>query len=148
MTVSTQFADTDDFLDRAEAELGFSDDESDTDKAYNSTSIEISDDVKASLAAALLNKDNNIAANSHASAKSRRSTFSCSTGNDTNRSMNSAKFALTNKARALDLASERKKSAELVATQRAMAQRIKGLEDSIAGIPLTLTPSTTPRPHR
>jgi hypothetical protein len=62
--------------------------------------------------------------------------------------MNSAKFALTNKARALDLASERKKSAELVATQSAMAQRIKELEDSIAGIPLTLTPSTTPRPHR
>ena len=29
-----------------------------------------------------------------------------------------------------------------------MAQRIKELEDSIADIPLTLTPSTTPRPHR
>jgi hypothetical protein len=28
-----------------------------------------------------------------------------------------------------------------------MAQRIKELEDSIAGIPLTLTPSTSPRPH-
>jgi hypothetical protein len=148
MTVSTQFADTDDFLDRAEAELGFSDDESETDKEHHSTSIEISDDAKASLAETLLNKDNKIAASSHASAKSRRSTFSCSTGNDTNRSMNSAKFALTNKARALDLASERKKSAELVAIQRAMAQRIKELEDSIAGIPLTLTPGTTPLPHR
>ncbi len=106
MTVSTKFADTDDFLERAEAEHGFSDDESDNDKAHHTTSIEITDDAKASLAAALLNTDNNIAANSRASAKSRQSTFSYPTGNDTNQSMNSAKFALTNKARALDLASE------------------------------------------
>ena len=132
MTVSTQFADTDDFLDRAEAELGFSDDDSDNDIIPIDTSIEMSDNAKASLAASLLKKDNDFAANSHASAKSRRSTFSCSTGNDTNRSINTAKFAMINKTRALELASERKKSADLEANQRIMARRIQELEASFS----------------
>jgi hypothetical protein len=130
MTVSTQFADTDDFLDRAEAELGFSDVDSDNDINTHDSPIEMTDNAKASLAASLLKKDNDFAANSHASAKSRRSTFSCSTGNDTNRSINTAKFAMINKTRALELASERKKSADLEANQRVMARRIQELEAS------------------
>ena len=99
---------------------------------------------KASLAAALLKKDTNLAANSHASAKSRRSTFSCSTGNDTNRSLNTAKYAVNHKSRALELASERKKSAELEATQRAMAQRIRELEAGFAFSPPTPAPAFKP----
>ena len=137
MTVTTQFANTDDFLERAEAELG-SDDEGSLDGAsHPPASFEITDGAKASLAAALLKKDTNLAANSHASAKSRRSTFSCSTGNDTNRSLNTAKYAVNHKSRALELASERKKSAELEATQRAMAQRIRELEAGFASTPPT-----------
>jgi len=137
MTVTTQFANTDDFLERAEAELGSDDDASIGDNTNPSTSFEITDGAKASLAATLLKKDTNIAANSHASAKSRRSTFSCSTGNDTNRSMNTAKYAINHKSRAIELANERKKSADLEATQRAMAQRIRELEESCAGKPPT-----------
>ena len=146
MTVTTQFANTDDFLMRAEAELGSEDDASIDGTPHPSASIEISDGAKASLAAALLKKDNNLATNSHASAKSRRSTYSCSTGNDTNRSMNTAKYAINHKSRALELASERKKSADLEATQRAMAQRIRELEASFANTPPTpLTAGTSTR---
>ena len=106
MTVSTQFGDTDDFRERAVAELGLDDDRSIDDKTHPSTSFEITDGAKSSLAAALLKKDTNLAANSHASAKSCQSTFSCSTGNDTNRSMNTAKYVINHKSRALELASE------------------------------------------
>jgi hypothetical protein len=73
-----------------------------------------------------------IAANFHASAKSWRMNFSSSTGNDTNCLLNTAKFALTHKTRALELANERKKSADLIASQRAMAQRIQELEEMFA----------------
>ena len=135
MTVTTQFANTDDFLTRAEAELGLEDEDSTDDTSHPSANIEITDGAKASLAAALLKKDTNLAANSHASAKSRRSTYSCSTGNDTNRSMNTAKYAINHKSRALELASERKKSADLEASQRAMAQRIRELEAGLATTP-------------
>ena len=110
MTVTTQFANTDDFLERAEAELGSDDDASiDGNNTHPSTSIQLTDGAKASLAASLLKKDNILASNSHASAKSRCSTFSCSTGNNTNRSMNTAKYAINHKSRALDLASKQKK---------------------------------------
>ena len=112
--------------------------------SHPATSFEITDDAKASLAAALLKKDTNLAANSHASAKSRRSTFSCSTGNDTNRSLNTAKYAVNHKTRALELASERKKSAELEATQRAMAQRIRELEAGFAQTPYTTSTACKP----
>ena len=147
MTVTTQFANTDDFLERAEAELGSDDDASiDDNNAHPSASFEITEGAKASLAATLLKKDTNLAANSHASAKSRRSTFSCSTGNDTNRSMNTAKYAINHKSRALELASERKKLADLEATQRAMAQRIKELEESFANtLPTPGTANKSPR---
>jgi hypothetical protein len=46
--------------------------------------------------------------------------------------MNRAKYAINHKSRALELASERKKSADLEATQRAMAKRIRDLEASFA----------------
>ena len=72
MTVTTQFANTDDFLERAEAELGSDDDASiDGNNTHPSTSIQLTDGAKASLAASLLKKDNNLASNSHVSAKSR-----------------------------------------------------------------------------
>jgi hypothetical protein len=146
MTVSTQFANTDDFLERAEAELGSDDDGSIDDKTHPSTLFEITDGAKASLAAALLKKDTNLAVNTHASAKSCRSTFLCSTGNDTNRSMNTAKYVINHKSRALELASEGKKLADLEATQRAMAQQIRELEESFANNPLTPgTVSKSPR---
>ena len=132
MTVTTQFANTDDFLECAEAELGSDDEGSINGPSHPSASFELTDDTKASLAASLLKTDTNLAVNSHASAKSRQSTFSCSTGNDTNRSMNTVKYAIIHKSRALELASERKKLADLEATQRAMAQRIRELEDSFA----------------
>ncbi len=109
------------------------------------TSIKLSDDAKASLVAALLKKDNDLAASSHASAKSRRSNFSSSTGNDTNCSLNTSKFALTHKTRALELANERKKSADLIASQRAMAQRIQELEEMFAA---STSPAKTSRPPR
>jgi hypothetical protein len=147
MTVTTQFANADDFLERAEAELGLDDDASiDGNNTHPSTSIELTDGVKASLAASLLKKDNNLASNSHARAKSRRSTFSCSTGNDTNRSMNTAKYAIKHKSRALELASKRKKLADLEATHRAMAQRIRELEESFANtFPTPGTANKAPR---
>ncbi len=51
--------------------------------------------------------------------------------------MNTAKYAINHKSWALELASERKKSADLEATQRAMAQRIRELEESFANTPPT-----------
>ncbi len=138
---------TDDFLEPAEAELGSDDEGSIDGPSHPSASFELTDDTKASLAASLLKKDTNLAANSHASAKSpRRSTFSCSTGNDTNRSMNTAKYAINHKSRALELASNRKKLADLEAMQRAMAQRIRELEESFANtLPTLGTASKSPR---
>ena len=61
--------------------------------------------------------------------------------------MNTAKYAVSHKSRALELASERKKSADLEAKQRAMAQRIRELEESIAGNPPTPVP-VNQEPHR
>ncbi len=60
--------------------------------------------------------------------------------------MNTAKYAINHKSRALELASKWKKSGDLEATQRAMAQRIRELEESFAN---TLpTPGTaTESPH-
>ncbi len=146
MTVTTQFANTDDFLERAEAEVGSDDEGSIDGLSHPSASFELTDDTKASLAVSLLKTDTNLAAKSHASAKSCRSTFSCSTGNDTNRSMNTAKYAINHKSRALELASKQKKSADLEATQRAMAQQIRELKDSFANtLPTPVTAAKSPR---
>ena len=59
--------------------------------------------------------------------------------------MNTAKYAINHKSRALELASERKKSADLEATQRVMAQRIRDLEESFANtLPTPGTASNSP----
>ncbi len=73
-TVTTQFPNTDDFIDRMEQELG-PDDDYTLDKSLGGTSclkstFDISEDAKASLASALDNPNMNLAANLHASAKS------------------------------------------------------------------------------
>ena len=55
-------------------------------------------------------------------------------------------YAINHKSRALELASERKKSADLEATQRAMAQRIRDLEESFANtLPTPGTARKSPR---
>jgi hypothetical protein len=114
-TVTTQFANSDDFLERVEAELELNDDDIQSlDGSLNGTpqpktSFEISADVKASLASALDDPDMDLAANSHASAKSRRTNFSLLTGNSTNRSVNTRQFAIAHKSRALELAMEKNK---------------------------------------
>jgi hypothetical protein len=88
-TVTMQFVNHDDFLNRMDNEL--SDD--DKDMLDNNTdggtprkksTIKITDAAKASLASALDDLDMDLAANSHASAKLRRTNFSLSTGNSTN----------------------------------------------------------------
>ncbi len=146
MTVTTQFANTDDFLERAEDEIGLDDEGSIDGPSHPSASFKLTEDTKASLAASLLKKDTNLTANSHASAKSCRSTFLCSNGNDTNRSMNTAKYAINHKSRALELANEWKKLADLEAMQRAMAQRIRELKESFANtLPTPVTASKSPR---
>jgi hypothetical protein len=88
-TITTQFANTDNFLDRMENELG-SEDKGDALVDHlvggipkSCTSIEILADAKASLVLALSNVDMDLAANPHASAKSCCTNFSSSTGNST-----------------------------------------------------------------
>jgi hypothetical protein len=123
--VTTQFANTDDFLDCAECELGSDDDVVSVDKSVGGTpcptsTFEFLENAKASLTSALDNPDLDLAANSHASAKSRATNFSSLTGNLFLRSITTANFALTHKQRALNLAQERKKTAELSHTTRTM----------------------------
>jgi hypothetical protein len=60
--------------------------------------------------------------------------------------MNTAKYVVNHKSRALELASERKKSADLEAKQRTMAQRIRELEERVAGNPPTPVP-VNQEPH-
>ncbi len=106
-TVTTEFANADNFLDRMEHELGLKDEDNmSVDRSVGGTpksqsTFEISADAKASLASALNDPNMDLAANSHASAKSRRTNFLSSTGNSTNCSVNTKKFAMTHKARAI-----------------------------------------------
>jgi hypothetical protein len=133
-TVTTQFANSDDFLDRVEAELGLdNDDDQSLDGSLDGTphpktSFKISANAKASLASTLDNPDMDLAANSHASAKSRRTNFSLSTGNSTNRSINTRKFAIAHKSRALKLAMEKKCAAQLEFKNKDMARQLQELE--------------------
>jgi hypothetical protein len=84
-TVTTQFANDDDFPDRMDNELASDDDKDmlgdppDGGTPRAKSTIEISDTAKASLASALDDPNMEQAANSHASAKSRRTNFSLST---------------------------------------------------------------------
>ncbi len=133
-TVTTQFANMDNFLDCMENELG-SEDEDDASvdcsvggTPKSCTSIEISEDAKASLASALSNPDMDLAANSHASAKSCCTNFSSSTGNSTNHFITTKKFAMNHKARAIELAQEKKRASQLEHKNRKMAQKLQALE--------------------
>ncbi len=78
--ITTQFANSDDFLERVEADLGFDGNES-LDRSIGDgaksqkTAIKISTDAKASLASTLNNLDMDLAVNSHASVKSRHTNF-------------------------------------------------------------------------
>jgi hypothetical protein len=124
--ITTQFANSDDFLERVEAELGFDGDESldgsigDGAKSQQ-TAIKISADAKTSLASALNNPGMDLVANSHASAKSRRTKFSSLTGNSTNCSVNTKKFSKAHKSCTLALATEKKQSAQLKQENKEMA---------------------------
>jgi hypothetical protein len=106
--VTTRFANSDDFLERVEAELGFDDRDSIDgtsagQEGRHESVVDIFVDAKASHASPLNDPDMDLAANSH-SAKSRRTNFSCSTGNSMNQLVNTKQYALTHKTRALDLA--------------------------------------------
>jgi hypothetical protein len=133
-TVTTQFANSDNFLDRVEAELGLdNDDDQSLDRSLDGTphpktSFEISANAKASLASALDDPDMDLAANSHASAKSRRTNFSLSTGNFTNRSINTRQFVIAHKSRALEFAMEKKHAAQLEFKNKDMARQLQELE--------------------
>ncbi len=112
--MTTQFANLDDFLDQVEAELGLDDDDDQSldgsldGTPHPKTSFKISANAKASLALALDDPDMDLAANSHASAKSWRTNFSLSMGNSINRSINTRQFAIAHKSHALELAMEKK----------------------------------------
>ncbi len=133
-TVTNQFANFDDFLDRVEAELGFGkDDDPSLDGSLEGTphlkiSFEISADAKVSLASALNNPNMDPAANSHASCNSMLTNFSLSTGNSTNRSVNTKQFAAPHKSRTLELALEKKRTAQLEFDNKEMAHRLQELE--------------------
>jgi hypothetical protein len=121
-----RFANSDDFLERVEAELSFDGDGSldgsigDGAKSQK-TAIKISADAKASLASALNDPDMDLAANSHASAKFRLTIFLSWTGNSTNCSMNTKQFAIAHKSCALALATEKKHLAQLKQENKEMA---------------------------
>jgi hypothetical protein len=152
-TVTSQFANSDDFLDRVEAELGLDDDDDPSldgsleGTPCSKTSFEISADAKASLASALDDPDMDLAANSHASAKSWFTNFSSSTGNCTNRSINTKQFAIAHKSRALKLAMEKKRVAQLEFENKDMACRLQELEAMFStGNTGTIPPKVPPAP--
>jgi hypothetical protein len=119
-----------------EIELGSDDDANSVEKSNDGTprqtsTFELSDNAKASLASALNNPDMDLAANLHASAKSCRTNFSSSTGNSTNRLVNTKQFALTHKACALALTSKCKKSADMEHANMALYSHVKELEEML-----------------
>jgi hypothetical protein len=88
-----------------------------------------------------------LAANSHTSAKSRRANFSSSTGNFTNRSVNTKQFAIAHKSCALKLAMEKKWAAQLEYKNRDMASCLQELEAMVAsGNTRTIPPKVPPAP--
>ncbi len=137
-SVNTQFANSDDFLDCFDAELGFeNDDDPSLDESlggspHQKTSFKITADAKASLASALTDPDMDLAANSHASAKSWCTNFSLSTGDSTNRSVNTKQFTITHKSRALALAMETKWAAQLEFKNKEMARHLQELKAMLA----------------
>jgi hypothetical protein len=143
-TVTTQFANTDDFLDRVELKLGSDDNAVSVKKSEGGTprptlTVELSEHAKASLASALNDPDMDLAANLHASAKSCWTNFSSSTANSMNCSVNTKQFALNHTERALAPARERKKSADMAHKNKTLVTCIKELEEMLArGGPLIM----------
>ncbi len=92
--------------------------------------------------------DMDLAENSHASTKSRRIFFSLSTGNSTNRSVNTKQFAIGHKSCTLKLAIENKKwVAQLEFENKDMSRQLQELEAMLAsGLTTTIPPTTTPAP--
>jgi hypothetical protein len=136
-TVTTQFTNTDDFLDRMENQLVSDDDNVSIKKSEDGTPrptliFELSANAKASLALALDDPDMDLAANLHASAKSSWTNFLSSTGNSTNRSIKTKQFALTHKAHALALLNEQKKSADMEHKNMSLSSHIQELEEMLA----------------
>jgi hypothetical protein len=143
-TVTTQFANMDNFLDCVEIELGSDDDANSVNKFKDgkprqTLTFELSEHAKASLASALNDPDMDLAANLHASTKSFWTNFSSSTGNSTNRLVNTKQFSSNHKAHALVLARECKKLADMEHTNQALYSRVKELEETLArGGPLVV----------
>jgi hypothetical protein len=136
-TVTTQFTNTDDFLDCMENKLGSDDDNISVEKSKGGTpcptsTFELSKNSKAFFAFALDDPDMDLAANLHASTKSCWTNFSISTGNSTNRLVNTKQFALTHKACALALTNEQKKSADMEHKHMALSSCIQELEEMLA----------------
>jgi hypothetical protein len=72
-----------------------------------------------------------LAANLHASAKLCGTIFSSSMGNSTNSLLNTKQYALTHKSRALVLALEVKRSADLEHTNKSLALQIENSKPSL-----------------
>ena len=142
--MTTQFANTDNFLYCVELKLGSDDDAVSVKKSKGGTPrptsiFKLSEHANASLASTLNNPDMDLAANLHASAKFCWTNFSSSTGNSTNCSVNTKQFALNHKERALALASKCKKSADMAHKNKTLATCIKELEEMLAhGGPLVM----------
>ena len=95
LEVSGHFGNEDKFLDDAEDWLDSDNKDAEDDQGGL---IDIADLSMADLESALRDKDDNLEdINSRRSAASCRTDFSQSTGNDTNRSVNTAKLAMTHK---------------------------------------------------
>ncbi len=73
-----------------------------------------------------------LVANSHTSAESQRTNFLSSTGNSTNHSVNTKKFAMTHKARAITLAKEVSRAAQLEHKNCKMALQLQAFEQLFA----------------
>jgi hypothetical protein len=101
---------------------------------HGGTTSDISKTAKASLTSALNNPGMDLAANLHASAKLRQINFSSSTGNSTNRLVNTKQYALTHKSKALALALEVKCSANLKHANKALALQIRKLQAHLANV--------------
>jgi hypothetical protein len=111
------------------------DDSTDGGTPHAKSTIEISDAAKASLASALDDPDMDLAANSQASTKLRCTNFSSSTGNSTDRSVNTKQYAISHKSRTLALATEIRKTAQLEHENREMVCRLQELEALCASGP-------------
>jgi hypothetical protein len=141
-TITTQFADTDNFLDWVENELRSDDDAVSLDKSKGETpqslsTFEISETAKASLALALDGPDMDLATNLHASAKSQCTNFSSSTDNSTNQLVNTKQYILAHKSRAIALALKVKKTAEMEHKNKALSSQTQELKAMLSrGLPL------------